>query len=63
MFSFFLFIFKLEYNCFSMLHSFLLHGTVNQLYACICPLHLAPPSHLPIAPSRSSPSTELSSLC
>ena len=53
----------LEYNCFTMLHSFLLYNKVNQLYIYIYP-HISsllrlPPSH----PSRSSQSTELISLC
>ena len=51
--------FYLEYNCFTMLCSFLLYNIVNQLYIYIHPLPLKPPSH----PSKSSQSTELSALC
>ena len=55
----------LEYNCFTMVCSFLLYNKVNQLYVYIYPnipslLHLPPSlSH----PSRWSQSTELISLC
>ena len=56
---------KLEYSCFTMFCQFLLYNRVNQLYVHIYPLPLGPPSphHPPSHPSRSSQSTELSSLC
>ena len=47
-----------------MLCEFLLYKIVNQLYVHIYPLPSGPPSHhLTSHPSRSSQSTELSSLC
>ena len=42
--SFFSF-FKLEYNCFTMLCSFLLYSELNQLCVHIYPLSLGPPCH------------------
>ena len=51
-----------EYNCFTMLCSFLLHK-VSQSYVSIYPLPLVPSSHCPSTRSRSSLSTKLSSLC
>ena len=41
------FTFLLECNCFTMLCWFLLYNNVNQLYVCIYPLPLGPPSILP----------------
>ena len=49
----------LDYNFFTVLCWFLLYNIVNQLYIYIYPLPLQSPSY----PSRSSQSTELSSLC
>ena len=49
----------MECNCFTMLHWCLLHNEVNQLYVYTYLLPLHPPSHS----SRSSQSTDLSSLC
>ena len=40
---FFLLIFLLEYNCFTVLCSFLLHDEVNQPYAHTYPLPFGPP--------------------
>ena len=44
------FVFKLEYNCFTMLCQFLLYNNVNQLYVYTYSLPLQPPSHSPIPP-------------
>ena len=52
------FIFLLEYNCFTLLHQFLLYNEVNQLYEYsyiyiyiyISPLGLPSPSLFPIPP-------------
>ena len=38
-------LFKLEYNCFTMLYQFLLYNKVNQLYVCIQPFPIVSPSH------------------
>ena len=40
----------MEYNCFTMLSSFLLYKKVNQLYILIYPLPLEPPLYLPPCP-------------
>ena len=55
---------KLECNCFAMLCWFLLYNKVSQLYSIpISPPSWTPPKHPTSHPSRSSQSTELSSLC
>ena len=55
---------KLECNCFAMLCYFLLYSKVSQLYSIpISPPSWTPPKHPTSHPSRSSQSTELSSLC
>ena len=46
-----------------MLYYFLLYCIVNQWYVYIYLLSLEPLSHAHLPPSRSSQSTELSSLC
>ena len=40
-----IYLFLLEYNCFTMLCYFLLYNNMNQLYKYRCPLPLEPPSH------------------
>ena len=50
--------FQSVYSCFTVVCWFLLYNNLNQLCVYMCPLPLQPPSH----PSRSSQSTELSSL-
>ena len=57
------FFFKLEYTCFTMLCSFLLYNSVNQLYVYIYPFPFELPSLPPTHPSRSSQNTELASQC
>ena len=58
------FIFLLEYNCFTLLHQFLLYNEVNQLYEYIY-IYIYPlldfplPPYSPSPPSRSLQSTEL----
>ena len=46
--------FLLEYDCFTMLCYFLLYNEMNHPYVYMCLLPLAPPSHSPPHPSRSS---------
>ena len=47
---YFLFVFSLEYNCFTMLCQFLLYNSVNQLNVKIYLLPLEPPCHFPPIP-------------
>ena len=47
---YFLFVFSLEYNCFTMLCQFLLYNSVNQLNVKIYLLPLEPPCHFPPLP-------------
>ena len=52
----------MECSCFNILCWLLMYSGVNEPYVYIHPLPLEPPSHLPIHPSRSSQSPELTSL-